>query len=105
MNKYVKRKWLRALRSGEYGKGSGKLGIPYENKYCCLGVLACEMVPEFAQAHPTKGKIRVSGKYGYLPDDLAILWGLDTDTQITLSRLNDNNMTFEPVIAYIEKNL
>ena len=45
MNKIVKRKWLKALRSGEYKQGSGQLvtkpNYPNNEDYlfCCLGVL------------------------------------------------------------------
>ncbi len=34
--KVFKRKWLKALRSGEYDQGKGKLFC--DGKYCCLGV-------------------------------------------------------------------
>lgn len=39
MKASVKRKWLAALRSGEYEQGQGQLLSA--GKYCCLGVLAC----------------------------------------------------------------
>lgn len=109
MNKHVKRKWLRALKSGEYAKGKGSLayyigyGIP---EYCCLGVLVCEMAPEFAREE--SNHILVGNGYdrqSYLPDDLAIMWGLDYDTQKELGVVNDNVLDFAPVIAYIETNL
>ena len=37
----ARRLWVRALRSGKYGWGTGELR-PDKNKYCCLGVL-CEV--------------------------------------------------------------
>lgn len=40
MNKWVKRKWVKALRSGEYRQDHGFLVT--DNGLCCLGVLACE---------------------------------------------------------------
>lgn len=117
MNKWVKRKWLRALRSGEYRKGMGTLGIREGNEYCCLGVLVCEMVPEFT--HEEMKYVGVGDPHKdfcdyydedyydeiWIPDDLAALWGLDKDIQRKLGKINDDNTTFDPVIAYIEENL
>jgi len=37
MNKRIKQKWIKALRSGKYKQGRGHLH--YDDKYCCLGVL------------------------------------------------------------------
>lgn len=37
MQKDVRDRWVKALRSGDYEQGSGYLCK--ENKYCCLGVL------------------------------------------------------------------
>lgn len=101
MNPWVKRKWVRALKSGKYGKGNGFLG--FRGRYCCLGVLACEMVPEFAIIH--YDKMRVGTSISFLPDDLAIMFGVDKDAQHDLANINDNSHTFEPVIAYIEEHL
>jgi hypothetical protein len=106
MNKWVKQKWLRALKSGEYGQGKGRLGYPHKNQYCCLGVLACEMVPEFV--HVDLYEFAVGDEWNqasYLPDDLAIMYGLDWETQEELGGLNDKSSDFGPVIAYIENNL
>jgi len=40
MNKQVKKKWLKALRSGEYEQAQGQL--KEKDKFCCLGVL-CDL--------------------------------------------------------------
>ena len=39
MNKTIKKKWLKALRSGRYKQGKQYLRNS-DNTYCCLGVLA-----------------------------------------------------------------
>ena len=42
MDKFVKDIWVKALRSGEYVQGEGKLhytSIEGNDKFCCLGVL------------------------------------------------------------------
>ena len=36
------KKWVAALRSGEYKQGTGRLHDAADNAYCCLGV-ACEV--------------------------------------------------------------
>lgn len=111
MDKWVKRKWLRALKSGEYQKGVNYLGRRDFNDsevvaYCCLGVLVEEMAPEFVtEMAPGHHCITVDGKNGYLPDDLAIMWGLDQGSQGRLAEKNDRSHDFGPVIAYIEENL
>lgn len=103
MNKWVKRKWLKALRSGEYGKGSGYLG--WSGKYCCLGVLACELVPEFVHLNQENTIMDVDRSNNYLPDDLATLIGLSNGIQGTLADINDQSYTFDKVIDYIEREL
>lgn len=35
----IKKKWLKALRSGDYKQGEGALYKPKEKSFCCLGVL------------------------------------------------------------------
>lgn len=101
MNKWTKRKWIKALKSGEYGKGKGNLGRGDE--YCCLGVFVCEMAPEFGVWKD--GRLVVNGSGGYLPDDLATMYGLGYYTQRSLGRLNDDSASFTPVIDWIEANL
>lgn len=39
MKKVLAKKWIKALRSGEYKQGKLKLYTAEDNSYCCLGVL------------------------------------------------------------------
>ena len=39
MDAELKRKWVEALRSGEYKQGDSKLHDPKSDAFCCLGVL------------------------------------------------------------------
>jgi len=53
MNPEVKKKWVNALRSGNYKQGKGRLVSPCKNEdgryeYCCLGVL-CDL---YSHEHP-----------------------------------------------------
>jgi hypothetical protein len=41
MNQEIKKRWVDALRSGEYKQGRSYLGM--NNQFCCLGVL-CEII-------------------------------------------------------------
>ena len=34
----IQEQWLKELESGKWGQGPNFLGIPEENKWCCLGV-------------------------------------------------------------------
>ena len=45
ISKTIKAKWVKALRSGRYPQGTGKLGNKAEG-FCCLGVLACVVDPK-----------------------------------------------------------
>jgi hypothetical protein len=42
-------KWIRDLRSGEFGQTTGQLGQPVDGggfSYCCLGLLGCQLANE-----------------------------------------------------------
>lgn len=107
MNKWVKRKWVRALRSGEYTQGQGWLvqGTDEEGyRHCCLGVLACEMVPEYVRRQGTS-EPGVDKKTDLLPDDLGIMFGLDFATQDRLAELNDQGGSFTAIANWIDKHL
>jgi hypothetical protein len=115
MNKWVKRKWVRALRSGEYKQVQGLLFDDQEGKvigYCCLAVVMAEMHPTsfdgrtgpdlFFGERVLIGGDSVDGK---VADDLAILWGLDEDTQELLANMNDDGQSFPVIADWIEENL
>ena len=42
MDKKIKKDWIAALRSGDYGQGVGKLHDAENNTFCALGVL-CDL--------------------------------------------------------------
>lgn len=107
MRPSIKKRWLAALRSGKYKKGTGSL--KYNDKYCSLGVLCTIMKPSIKK----KFNIVENEKYLYcgdresgliltrefkqylnIPDDITNLW-----------IKNDFTETFAEVIEYIKKNL
>lgn len=110
MDPEIKRKWVEALRSGEYVQGQAKL--KRDGMHCCLGVL-CEV------ANPpgwdsTLGCIREKGvmlgqeedDFWTLPPATAALLRVNDDQQQKLMDMNDHaGATFEQIADFIEKNL
>lgn len=113
MNKKLKAKWLRALRSGLYRRGRGALANSAGTKFCCLGVLADIQGCTWSTGHygvdliptlPRARKPMVGSSHDILPPGKA--GGLDWDTQNELIRLNDEcGWSFKRVAAWVEKNV
>lgn len=88
----LKKKWIRALRSGKYTQGYGRL----ENNgvFCCLGVLC-----------------KVAGVKYYGHDAVAPSKLLDTSLQNILIDMNDGTKsknsrhTFNEIADWIEKEV
>lgn len=100
MVKELKAKWCKALRSGKFKQGKGRLKTKYG--FCCLGVLRHVVNPK---------DTRTTGN-GLLVGDFALECGLDDETQRKLACLNDGNEeqsikrhSFRQIAAYIAKNL
>ncbi len=124
MNKEIKEKWLKALRSGEYKQGRGYLRKESgdEDRYCCLGVLAKECLGgewvkkdslgiNFRQLSDSVWVYRdnFSGecRWGSFPksvtDHLEIK---DPEWIDYLTDMNDNRyMDFDQIADWIERNL
>lgn len=109
MNPQLKERWLTALRSGEYKQGRECLRCSDGDKYCCLGVLADVYNPSL-----WIGVTCCGYEYGYLmesatdslPDKVAQTVGLDTDTQVELIKMNDDDgKSFLEIADHIEINL
>lgn len=107
MDKKLKAKWLRALKSGEYGKGEDRLltkkGEPDDffgdtkthDRFCCIAVyyeIAGIRYPRDSRLSPLDGS--AESALGVTEDHIA-----------RLININDRTKTFTPVIEYIEKNL
>lgn len=105
--KQVKAKWLKALRSGEYKKGVGKLKAGFVDdadqisyKFCCLGVARdiglCE-------------RKKPSDKRDQCVDEYVSTKFLPLSIQEDLSEKNDGGASipwsFNKIANWIEKNL
>ena len=109
------RRWIKALRSGEYQQGTCHLRIPGEpyDKYCCLGVL-CEII-----GFPIRLRQEVEYKIGeqwwndlvpssILPEVFkrgvtCNYRGISQDVMKTLIGMNDNYRSFSSIADFIEK--
>lgn len=110
MNKLVKRKWVRALRSGEYQQARGTLFKDEAGKvthHCCLAVIMAEMHPSSYDGRSAYRYIDVGEDQvdGMVADDLATQWGLDQDSQDVLAKMNDDGSPFPDIADWIEENL
>ncbi len=113
MNPEIKKKWLEALRSGEYSQGKSHLKA--ENFYCCLGVLCDLHAKEFAQSwqdpNDDGGSIYGESYFGaknFLPHEVVKWADLPNDNPragegaMSLSNYNDHGVSFEDIAGMIE---
>ena len=115
--KAFKAKWLKALRSGTFKQGQGRLHekIEGEDTYCCLGV-ACVISGVTTRVLGKRGSIPNSVAFKAIPD---ILKGILKPTNVVACKLacmndgtSDYNVYpsgkkkgFKGIAIWIEKNL
>ena len=108
----VKRRWIKALRSGKYRQGKGQLKDEYPSgkaSYCCLGVL-CDLYNKTCKTDRWEKT--------FYSEDTDLPWtvmkwaGLDdSDPVIDIksnqeaSMLNDHGSSFNEIADLIKKNL
>lgn len=93
MNPDMKAKWIEALRSGKYQQGRNRL-ITESGRYCCIGVGAKVLFPEF-EFNPDTATVCAAEKLG-----------LTGGQQQGLVEMNDfQDKSFAEIADYIEKNL
>jgi hypothetical protein len=99
------KKWIAALRSGEYEQGT--VWLCKQDKYCCLGV-GCELlnIP-----HNFVDEIKsYGGRTQLAPEELVEQLALrgpsgkPKDDSLSLVALNDRGKSFEEIADIIEKN-
>ena len=98
------KKWVKALRSGEYTQA--RMTLKAGESYCCLGV-ACVLKGRQHKKNPglyaiarAKGLNADEGNYW---DGYAGKWLMPLDEQNVLSDLNDSGASFQEIADYIEK--
>jgi len=111
MDPEIKRKWVEALRSGEYEQTSGLLRTS-GNKFCCLGVLWDLKGDGWGPISDTDGPRRpytMKGKRNvgcaFLSDNFEKRVGLSFGTTAELMGMNDSGKTFDEIADWIEKEL
>ena len=95
MDKKLKAKWVKALRSGEYKQGKGYLED--RGKFCCLGVLADAVGRERLgiAAHQNSFLRNARNEEIVLP----------VEVQRALADLNDRRVPFEVIAGLINEAL
>lgn len=97
MNAEIKKKWIEALRSGDYRQGFG--GLKKEDCFCCLGVL-CQIKDPEGWIGP-----RWHGAMNILPVEEAYKIDLKWASQLTLIDKNDAAVSFIEIANWIEEYL
>ena len=100
MNKFIK-KWIKALRSGDYKQATGKLvkGTGSSRSYCCLGVAGSLLSAETGK----KFKAFTSKDAECLNNVGLKATGLTDRTQSTLIGMNDGGKSFKQIANFLEK--
>lgn len=116
MNADIKKRWVEALRSGEYKQG---FTVLHEGNggFCCLGVLCDIHAKETGEPwiQPRSiGEYTYLGNPVYLPRDVQSWAGLEDDSPVvpfkegitSLDVLNDyHRYSFDAIADLIEENL
>lgn len=82
MNPDIKKRWLEALRSGEYEQG--REALCSDGKYCCLGVLSDLAVEDgiakwqAPQNYSYSNDYSIAGESAFLTDSIALWAGLSS---------------------------
>lgn len=113
MKKNIMKKWVKALRSGEYSQGRQVL-VTVDEKgnehFCCLGVL-CNIATEsgYGEWQGTTFVDEITDSYKVLPTGV-VAWAGMADNAGKLGSgkyltfMNDQGFTFEEIANIIEKN-
>lgn len=116
MNSGYKELWLKALRSGDYSQGEGKLYNVDEDTYCCLGVLCHAYGLSNEEIVELRSDVEQGDINSLLPPHLITHFGLDNTLQKSLAMKNDNVKqefghfkrhvcSFEDIANWIERHL
>ena len=102
MNSTIKTQWTKALKSGKYQQGRGRLRSCDKKEYCVQGVLA-------DLHYQATGREWPDNALAFLSDDVRAWAGLtDATSSFHLQKCmsgNDNGETFEELADYIDSYL
>ena len=110
MNKRIKKKFIKALESGNYTKGQGYLWMEDKDEYCCLGVLTDIYIKEKKIRDEDRMMELLDG--AVLHEDVRAWAEMDDDNgyirnHSSLTSINDefeSKAAFEPVIRAIKEH-
>ena len=110
MDQEIKKKWVAALRSGDYIQGNQVLcrKLPAGNKYCCMGVL-CEVLGVKKSYYDGTRAIYDNNQSWFLPDSVVEKLGFQSSNpkirDTTLSNYNDRlGWNFNQIADLIESS-
>lgn len=106
MDPKIKKQWTKALRSGEYKQGRGKLRT--RTGYCCLGVL-CDITDRGSWSR-SDSRWYHRGVSGSLPREIREELLITRENEKRLVEMNDGDdvirkHTFKEIAAWIDENL
>ena len=119
MDEKVKRRWIDALRSGEYKQAQGILRNMYQG-FCCLGVLCDLHAKDTGENwHPAGPYLEYRQCKTSLPPEVFHWAGMKESTAYStetgegvsnkrlqnLVKMNDAGIDFTEIADYIERNL
>jgi hypothetical protein len=99
------KKWLAALRSGEFEQGKRRLRTHDGSHYCCLGV-ACQ-ISELGSYTDCAYIVNKDPRPYELPKEVQTWLGLKTPNGAfgvdqSLAKMNDDGISFSHIADYIE---
>mgnify|MGYP006898466107 CR=1 FL=1 len=109
MDKKLKKRWVAALRSGNYRQARESLidRSGSRARYCCLGVLCRVSGAEFSLysgcAEFPSGNLTNTGTLG--PDILDEVGLYETDAEVLMEMNDTEKKSFKEIADYIEKNI
>lgn len=107
MDAEIKRKWVAALRSGDYEQGDCQLKKRVRSgrvQHCCLGVLS-EIAGREERFENGTYVFGPKGDVAYLDKDFLDEVGLTGEMEGRLAYFNDNGRSFNWIAAYIDRHL
>lgn len=110
MQKDVRDRWVKALRSGDYEQGAGRLCN--KNKYCCLGVLNDVQGNDFVLEDEVRKYYDIGGYAVAINGGWLESQGLESHDVMRLWPMNDGRNTsgehiysFSDIADFIEENV